>query len=732
MFNSFRAWLRRARIATHHGTTNRHRAARRARCSLTLESLEERSLLSSGFYVQSNLVSDLPGVAANTDPALKNPWGISLASQGPFWLANNTSGTTTVYNGQGASLLSAITIPTATTGVPGTPTGTVFNTLTPNGFPISETVGGTTNTGSSVFLFVTQDGQIDGWSPSVDPAHAVVAVDNTTANPVPSYTGLAIGVDKAGQTLLYADDFKNFKIDVYNQNFQKVTNLQGNFQDPGLPAGYWPFNIQELAGKLYITYALPDPATGNGLHQAGAGIVDVYSNDGVLLTKHHLISNGPKSPLNAPWGVAIAPANFGQFSNDLLVGNFGDGRINAFNPNNGTFIGPLMLSNGQVFRAEDLWALQFGLGANNNGPTNTLFFTAGLNDQKDGLFGSLQAPPTVTRSAPVLPNLPTAVAQTFSTIPQNGDANPYGLAFVPAGYTGGGKLAVGDLLVSNFNSSSGTQGTGTTIQLITPDGQVSTFFQGQSPLGLTTALGVLKSGFVVVGNLPTDSQGNPQQGSLLIIDSRGNLVTQLTDSFLLDGPWDLAVNDKGTTAQVFVANVLNGTISRINLAIPRGADPVVLSETLIASGYTHRTDPAALVVGPTGLAFDPVSKMLFVASTGDNAIYQIAGALTSTGSQGKGTLIVQNDPHLHGPLGLVLAPNGDIIVSNGDAVSPGGTPNDLVEFTRKGKFVAHFQVDPGNVGAAFGLALSTDTGVLRFAVVNDNTNSVTICTLGQK
>jgi hypothetical protein len=307
------------------------------------------------------------------------------------------------------------------------------------------------------------------------------------------------------------------------------------------------------------------------------------------------------------------------------------------------------------------------------------------------------------------------------------------VAFVPQGFAGGGVLNPGDILVSNFNDSTNTQGTGTTIVRITPDGQHSVFFPGEPGLGLTTALGVLKNGFVIVGNVPTDANGTAQQGSLLIIDSSGHLVTTLSDPALLDGPWDLAINDMGDQAQVFVSNVLSGTVTRIDLKLPDGGMPVVESETQIASGYATRTDPNALVVGPTGLAFDPKRDVLYVASTGDNAIFAIPNAAVTQHDHGMGDLVFQDSAHLHGPLGLVLAPNGDLIASNGDAQNQDPNQlNELVEFTPQGKFVAQFQLDPGGAGGAFGIALSTDNGELRFAAVDDNTNTLHIWTFQLK
>jgi len=286
------------------------------------------------------------------------------------------------------------------------------------------------------------------------------------------------------------------------------------------------------------------------------------------------------------------------------------------------------------------------------------------------------------------------------------------------------------LLVSNFNNSGGVQGLGTTIIAITPDGQESVFSQGQTGLGQTTALAVLKSGFVIVGNVPTNVGGVAQQGSLSIISSSGQVVTNLSDSALLDGPWDMVVNDQGSHPQLFISNVLNGTVTRINLFIPKGGNPVIESETLIGSGYGFNTNASALVVGPTGLAFDAATDTLFVASTDDNAIYSIANAAIAQVDGGLGTLVTKSSTFLHGPLGLVLAPNGDLIISNGDAINANASQsNEIVEITQTGKFVAQFQLDSGAAGAAFGIAITEVNGAIQFAAVDDNTNTVDIWTI---
>jgi hypothetical protein len=426
--------------------------------------------------------------------------------------------------------------------------------------------------------------------------------------------------------------------------------------------------------------------------------------------------------------VALAPANFGAFGNDLLVGNDGDGTVNAFDPHNGAFLGTLTDQGGKPIVIDHLWALGFGTAAT-GGNTSTLYFTAGIHDEQDGLFGTLQAVPPQLPQASVVPNLANAAAQNLSTVPANGDQNPYGVAFVPSGFRGRGVLRSGDILVSNFNNGANVQGTGSTIVRITPQGGTSVFFQGPPGLGLTTALGVLKNGFVLVGSVPTQNgtAGTIQPGALFVLDANGNVVAKLTGP-KLDSPWDLTVNDNGVFAQVFVANVVSGTVTRLDMVVPPGfGAPFVLRQAVIASGFQSQPNGPALILGPTGLAFDARTDTLFVASTADNAVFAIPNAAVTGMNGGTGKAIFK-DPHLRGPLGLVLAPNGDLIVANGDAVNGDPTqPSELVEFTTQGQFVGQFSVDPGS-GGAFGLAVTNDNGVLRLAAVDDVTNSLEVWT----
>jgi hypothetical protein len=341
------------------------------------------------------------------------------------------------------------------------------------------------------------------------------------------------------------------------------------------------------------------------------------------------------------------------------------------------------------------------------------------------------------RTPSTIAQLPKASLQTVSTVPTTGDVNPYGIAFVPSTFPSNGAIKPGDLLVSNFNDKANQQGTGMTIMRIS-GGQASVFFQAPSGVsGLSTALGVLQDGYVLIGTVPSKdgTSATAQQGSLLVLDKNGTPVTTmpLTDAKLLDGPWDLAVNDMGNTAQIFVSNVLNGDVSRFNVTLnPMAKGPaqfMVTSSTQIASGYTHRGDPTAFEIGPTGLAYNAATHTLYVASTGDNAIYAIANADTVSNQSGTGTIVYTDKMHLHGPLGLTFAPDGNLVAAQGDAVNAKKQlSSELVEFAptgRRGKFIAQFSVSPRNPGGAFGVTAVAGTQP-QFAAVNDINNTVEI------
>jgi hypothetical protein len=330
-----------------------------------------------------------------------------------------------------------------------------------------------------------------------------------------------------------------------------------------------------------------------------------------------------------------------------------------------------------------------------------------------------------------------------STIPLNGDLNPYGLAFVPDGFAPGGTIAPGDVLVANFNAKNNFQGTGKTIIRLTPNSAVApavpagqkgnavTFFAGHQP-GLTQALGVLRGGFVIVGNVPTkDGTSNTiSDGKLQVADKNGKLVNTLTDHAFFDSPWGLTVNDHGNTAQIFVANVLSGTVSRLDVTVGGAKGITINNRVVIANNYTHRTDPSALVLGPTALLYDRSLDVLYVASTADNKIFAVPYAGTATVPVDKGTVVFADTTVLRGPLGLAFAPGGNLITCNGDAVNVDPThPSEIIEFTPSGKFVRQYNIDAG-VDAAFQVAtVLGPNATFNFAAVNDNNNSVAVYAL---
>jgi uncharacterized protein (TIGR03118 family) len=321
-----------------------------------------------------NLVSDIDGVANFTDPNLVNPWGLGFSSTSPFWIANNGSGTATLHNGKGQAFPTptplVVTIPNPTAATGGTPTGLVFN---PSTTDFKVTSGGMS--AAAVFLFVTEDGTILGWNPTVSPTSAVIAVNNSGTGAV--YKGLAIATTSAG-SFLFVTNFHAGQVEMYDSTFKLVKT----FTDPGVDTNFAPFGIQNIGGTLFVTFALQKlPDKHDDQAGPGNGFVDTFALDGSMMGR--FASHGT---LNSPWGLAMAPSNFGLFSGDILVGNFGDGRINAFDTS-GNFKGQFFDPQGNLLTIDGLWSLQFGSGAPNNGPANQLFFTAGLAAETHGLFG---------------------------------------------------------------------------------------------------------------------------------------------------------------------------------------------------------------------------------------------------------------------------------------------------------------------------------------------------------
>jgi uncharacterized protein (TIGR03118 family) len=317
-------------------------------------------------FAETDLVSDIPGRAAITDPSLVNPWGIASSATSPFWVSDNGTGLSTLYNTAGAKQGLTVTIPPAGAAAP---TGIVFN-------PTAASFGGTR------FIFATEGGTIDAWSSGTSAVNKV-AVDGA------EFKGLAIGNNGSGN-FLYATNFSTGNIDVFDSSFAPAS-LTGSFMDPTIPAGYRPFNVQNLGGQLYVTYALRDPVTGDDVGGPGHGFVDVFDLNGNLLRR--VASMGP---LDSPWGMALAPTGFGPFAGDLLVGNFGDGMINVFDPLSGMFIDSLRDPGGNPIVIEGLWGLIDGNGGS-GGAADSVYFAAGIagdgSVEDHGLFGRLSGVP---------------------------------------------------------------------------------------------------------------------------------------------------------------------------------------------------------------------------------------------------------------------------------------------------------------------------------------------------
>jgi uncharacterized protein (TIGR03118 family) len=337
-----------------------------------------------GGYRQINLVSDQPGVAPLTDPDLVNAWGLAAspgtnaAPGSPLWVADNGTDKATLYAGASATSVSKVPLVVNVTGA--APTGQVFNSDS-SAFVVSDSHG---NSGSALFLFDTENGTIDGWAPNVNPngtnpSTVTEVARNNGANAV--YKGLAVATVK-GKSFLYATNFRSGRVEAYDSTFTPVEMPGGLFVDPGLPAGYGPFGIAEIKGSLYVSFAQQDATLHDDVAGPGHGFVDVFTNTGAFVRR--LVTRGS---LNSPWGLALAPASFGRFGGDLLVGNFGNGLINVYNPANGAPLGRLRQPNGLPIQIDGLWALKFGNG--NAAKTGQLLFSAGPDGESHGLLGKI-------------------------------------------------------------------------------------------------------------------------------------------------------------------------------------------------------------------------------------------------------------------------------------------------------------------------------------------------------
>ena len=329
-------------------------------------------------YTETDLISSVPGKAAMTDPNLVNAWGVSRSSGSPWWVSDNGTGLSTLYDGTGKAQALVVTIPPSdpSSGKAGTPTGTIFNGTTD--FAVAPGK-------PALFLFATEDGTISGWNPAANATNAIIAVNEKQKS---VFKGLTMGqVEAQGQVqnVLYAADFRKGRVAVYGPTFQHISSVESTFAKVPLPAGFAPFNVQNLGGNIYVTYAKQDSEKLEEVVGKGLGFVAVFRTDGRLI---QILELG--SWLNAPWGVAIASSDFGAYSHDVLVGNLGSGEIVAYDPISGAFKGFLRDSKSNPIVIPGLWGISFGNDAS-SGNATTLYFAAGPNRGQDGLFGKLTA-----------------------------------------------------------------------------------------------------------------------------------------------------------------------------------------------------------------------------------------------------------------------------------------------------------------------------------------------------
>ena len=350
------------------------------RTALSLVVAFSPAVLFAQHYIQTNLVSDLPGVAKKNPPdkRLKNSWGLTRATDSPWWIADNNTGLSTLYDGTGAVKSLQVTIPSDPAQSPiGSPTGTVFNGS--SDFEV-------TKENPAIFLFVNEDGTISGWNPNVNLHMAIAKVRHSTRS---VFKGATIAVDE-GHRFLYVADFRQAKVLKFDTNFHQVPTLPGAFLEFVGNLGFAPFNVWNVGGNLYVSFAKQDAAKHDPIHGAGLGFVVAFDTKGFPV---QFLQFGPW--FNAPWGIALAPSDFGGLSHRLLIGNFGDGHILVFNAANGRFAGEMLDSKGNPIRIDGLWALSFASGdsTSSSGFGNALYFTAGPNNETDGLFGNLTVDP---------------------------------------------------------------------------------------------------------------------------------------------------------------------------------------------------------------------------------------------------------------------------------------------------------------------------------------------------
>jgi uncharacterized protein (TIGR03118 family) len=545
-------------------------------------------------YLVHNLVADDKSTATADfyDPRLINPWGNVASATSPFWVCD--AGLSTIYT-VSATSATPMGTPNATTqptvpgvgSAKGSCTGIVANTApatTPVTFPV--TAPGKSPAAAN-FIFVTEEGVLSAWSGGADATQAFTEVDNSSSA---VYKGLALVTTPTVQ--LFAANFKSGGIDVFDAQFKPVTLPAGSFVDPKVPAGFAPFNITNLGGKLYVAYAKQDANKKFDVPAVGNGYVSVFDTTGKLLGS--LVAGGTGSLLNSPWGLAIAPATFGKFASDLLVGNFGDGLINAYDPTTGAFVGTLQDANGKNIVIPGLWSLYVGNGGN-GGDNNTVYFTAGPGGQKHGILGSIQANPTVVSSGV------TNAAQATGGIAPNTFLTIKGTDLAPTKRSIGGADIASNLLPTSVD--------GVTVTI-----------NGQP--GFITYVSPVQINFVTPANLGTS-------GTVTVVVSNNNLTSAT-----------LNVNTQSVAPALFTngayiaAQHANGTVVGPTTLVPNNSTPAAAGETIALYGTGFgATSPAAVSGGVVSAAapliltpavlFDNVPGNVVFAGLIATGVYQI-------------------------------------------------------------------------------------------------------------
>ena len=582
-------------------------------------------------FNQINLVSDGYVPAENIDPKLINPWGISYNLSnpaGPFWLSDNNSGVTTIYNGAGQPTAAAgqtvVTIATPPGQVtPASPTGQVRNTST--GFDVSNG----TVTAPAIFIFATEDGTISGWNPTVNKTTSILAVDNSAGGTGAVYKGLAISTT-AGGNFLYAANFRSGMVDMYDQNFK----LLKSFTDSTIPSGYAPFNVQVLNGNLFVTYALQNGTKHDDVGGTGNGFVDEFDLNGNLVNR--VASNGD---LNSPWGLDIAPASFGQYAGDLLVGDFRSGYIDAYNLTNNSFVGRLQGADGQSIQINDLWALVNGNGGA-GGSASSVYFTSGVQNEQHGLFGSLSV---------------GSAAYSFQAVTYPGDKFVQLLGINNAG----------DIV--GFHNA--TTSVGITTQI--PENSTGGFTFGTENFpgaAQTQVVGINASG--ATAGIEVDSYGTTHgftdiKGTFTAVDAPSTAFNQL-----------LSISDNGYEAGYSSTDPTGATLQKAYVHNPDGSFTYVALPANVNSQATGINDPGT-VVGfymPTTTTSNgfyetkggavmtlQVPGSTFTQALGENNQGQIVGTYTDSAGLGHGFVYNTNSA----TFATVDVPNATATTVNG-------------------------------------------------------------------